>query len=113
MFADDPGDNSVGISVGVSVGMFAGFAVGTPVAQSADDRGLSWYAVGAAARLTWRLPRTLPRKMPWLVSWVFTVFRNWPQHFVEAHGLSREGCVGPAVACGGVRIFLGTPWTSP
>ena len=51
MSADVSADKSVGVSVGVSVDVSVGVAVGTSVDVSVGNRGLPWYAVGAAVEI--------------------------------------------------------------
>ena len=51
MSADVSVDKSVGVFVGMSVGVSVGVAVGSSVNVSVGDRGLPWYAVGAAVEI--------------------------------------------------------------
>ena len=57
MSADVSTDESVGVSLGVSVGVSEGVAVGASMDVCVGDRGLSWYAMGAADEIAVEIVR--------------------------------------------------------
>ena len=113
--ADVSVDKSVGVFVGMSVSVSVGFAVGASMDVSVGDRGLPWYAVGAAVDLAVKIAAEVAmasamglhgvpllaaafRGSPWNVAWKPVKARESPW---KVHG-------------GGVfAVVRGTPWTWP
>ena len=101
MFADVPVDKTVGVSVDLSVHISVG------------DRGLPWYAVGAAVGIAVEIAVDPAVEIAMAVPWASTVFRYLPRHSMEVRGKPVEARGRPAVARRVSAVVLGTPWTWP
>ena len=124
MSADVSEDKSVGVSVDVSVGVSVGVAEGTFVDIAVGDRGLPWYAVGAAVEIAVEIAVDLAVEivveMPWLVPRASTILRYLPRHSVDARvGCAYKPVEGPRLPVECPRLSVkrhghgrGMPWRS-
>ena len=113
--ADVSVDKSVGVFVGMSVGVSVGFAVGASMDLFVGDRGLPWYAMGAAVDLAVKIAAEVAMASAMGLHGVpllATAFRGSPWN-VRGSPWNVRGSPWKVHGREVFAVVRGTPWTWP